>query len=446
MSADWESTIYDTPNQTRSIEPEAPDFTNIARPTRLRITTIPKPRFDDLERGDLSPETMSTVRSELPASPEITPSPSKRWSTATEEETSPTRTKTGSLPQAFRFGLPGATELSQDLEEYPFNAQVSASAYESNVRRLHNHSPAFGQKEKADRYPGTISGRSLVSSVPARRTLRKYSSILFGCMMIVATVRLFPGFVGMSGGLQRHGPRYVDSRAGEYGLADAGVSHDLNGLSRRRLKSAHASQERLASDYRSDAEAELLQVEEDMKKGSDWAWKPAVKDQEGLYVLDELEEDESSFHVQPSRTEEEYEEIERQISQKNVFSSLTSVQARRSRGRPDSRLEGLETAEILALRQLEERNRVASLRALVAFIGGGAEFPEGWIEEGSQGEALTAAIESAWTDADGNGLEGAFKRLIGKRSAAEVFPRGWKSDVDDHTKLVIFSKVSSSQS
>lgn len=256
--------------------------------------------------------------------------------------------------------------------------------------------------------------------------------------MIFATVRLFPGILGTRGGMNRHQVRY-----GVYHpRGDARGAHGSSEFGRRRVVSVHATQEPLSPDWKSDAETELLQVEEDVRKGSGWAWRPDVKAQEGLYVLDELEleEDDNDLAFTPSRTEEEYEEIERQINKNNVFSSLTSVQARHSRGRPASRLEGLEVAEILALRRLEERNRVASLRALVSFVGGGAEFPEEWVDEGVQGEAFTAAIESAWTDVDGNGLEVALKKLLGKRAAAEVFPRGWKADVDEHTKLVIFSK------
>lgn len=444
MSSDWESTVYDTPSRTQPIAFETPDHTQVARPTRLCINDLARPSFSDETARSCSSPQMSPAprRTDLPATPDITPSPSKRWSSPLQinvDEMSPTRSnKRASTSNVFRFGLPSASSSTQDLEEYPFHAQALDSPRIPSSSRFSspNASP------KPDDFPGTIGARrgrrSVSASLPPRSTLRRYTSILVGCMMIFATVRLFPGILGTRGGMNRHQVRY-----GVYHpRGDARGAHGSSEFGRRRVVSVHATQEPLSPDWKSDAETELLQVEEDVRKGSGWAWRPDVKAQEGLYVLDELEleEDDNDLAFTPSRTEEEYEEIERQINKNNVFSSLTSVQARHSRGRPASRLEGLEVAEILALRRLEERNRVASLRALVSFVGGGAEFPEEWVDEGVQGEAFTAAIESAWTDVDGNGLEVALKKLLGKRAAAEVFPRGWKADVDEHTKLVIFSK------
>lgn len=442
--------MYDTPNRTRYISSEIGNdnnSTNTLLPSRLRISNpdLAKQTLGDtdidIERGELSPVVTSTLRTELPLSPDITPSPTKRWSTSTlgltMEETSPTKSRKGSPPQAFRFGLPGATGSTQDLQEYPFQAQPSEveKEYISNARLFNpqSNSISVAQLEKADDHLSITTShkaRSWTENLPARRTLRRYTLVLIGCMVFIVVARLFSGLLSV-GSIVRDDDTKL-----------AGSAQDQTDLASKRVKAAPMSQQRLAPDYQSDAEKELLQFEAEMRKGSDWAWKPSVKAQEGLYLLDELEEDDNDVHFQRSRTEEEYEEIERQISKSNVFSSLTSVQARSSRGRPESRLDGLKIGEVLKLRQLEERNRVASLRALVAFIGGGAEFPESWIEEGAQGQTLTTMIGKAWMDVDGNGLERGLKKLLGKRGASEVFPRGWKADMDDHTKLVVFSKVS----
>ncbi|KAH8081834.1 hypothetical protein HD553DRAFT_343905 [Filobasidium floriforme] len=455
MSPDWQSTMYDTPNRTRYISSEIRNDNNsinTSLPSRLRISNpdLAKQSLDDtdmdIERGELSPVVTSTLRTELPLSPDITPSPTKRWSTSTlgltMEETSPTKSKRGSPPQAFRFGLPGATGSTQDLQEYPFHAQPSEVelGYTSNARLFNPHSGniSVAQQEKVDDHlaiPTSIKARSLTENLPARRTLRRYILVLIGCMVFIVVARLFSGLLNVES-MGRHQVRYVDT----LGRDKDGSSQGQIDLASTKVKATRMSQQHLAPDYQSDAEKELLQFEAEMRKGSDWAWKPSVKAQEGLYLLDELEEDDNDAHFQRSRTEEEYEEIERQISKSNVFSSLTSVQARSSRGRPESRLDGLKIGEVLKLRQLEERNRIASLRALVAFIGGGAEFPESWIEEGAQGQTLTTMIGKAWVDVDGNGLERGLKKLLGKRGASEVFPRGWKADMDDHTKLVVFSK------
>lgn len=451
--------MYDTPNRTRYITSEIRNdnnSTNTLLPSRLRISNpdLAKQTLGDtdmdIERGELSPVVTSTLRTELPLSPDITPSPTKRWSTSTlgltMEETSPTKSRKGSPPQAFRFGLPGASGSTQDLQEYPFHAQPSEVelGYTSNARLFNPHSGniSVAQQEKVDDHLAistSSEARSLTENLPARRTLRRYTLILIGCMVFIVAARLFSGLLSV-GSIGRHQAQYVDSLGRDDVAKVAGSAQGQIDLTPRRMKAAHLSRQRVAPDYQSDAEKELMQIEAEMRKGSDWAWKPSVKAQEGLYLLDELEEDDNDVHFQRSRTEEEYEEIERQISKSNVFSSLTSVQARSSRGRPESRLDGLRIGEVLKLRQLEERNRVASLRALVAFIGGGAEFPESWIEEGAQGQTLTTMIGKAWMDVDGNGLERGLKKLLGKRGASEVFPRGWKADMDDHTKLVVFSK------
>ena len=312
---------------------------------------------------------------------------------------------------AFEFGLP--------------SAQTNAPEYSSGILPSNGEKPfgmTFGRRTSKtpildqEKYLSFKSDQSQ-THMPSRRTVKKYLVVVLFCLALLMVSRLTgENLMGFSKSPRRF-TRYIPSSLTKENLV--AEHHDPEAYERFAAITANSETE---------------------THGSDWAWKPTTSAHPGLYILDDEDEEDEEADFARLKSNEEYQAVQEEVSQANAFSSLLSVDQQRRRGRSEERLNGLSPAEIVALTQLEEKNRISSLRALVAFIDSGAILPSEWEEEGLE-SPLGQLIDAAWTDAGGAGMESALNKVLGKRLGAKVFHRSWEEKIDNVKKLIIFSKV-----
>jgi hypothetical protein len=315
---------------------------------------------------------------------------------------------------AFEFGLPSA-QASRDLPEYSFGILPSDGEKPLGMSfgRRTSKTPILGE----EKYLSSKSDQAQ-THMPSRRTVKKYLVVVLFCLALLMVSQLTgENFMGFSKSPRRF-TRYIPSS-----------------LTRENLVAEHHDPEAY------ERFAAITASSETETHGSDWAWKPTTSAHPGLYILDDEDEEDEEADFARLRSNEEYQAVQEEVSQANAFSSLLSVDQQRRRGRSEERLNGLSPAEIVALTQLEEKNRISSLRALVAFIDSGAILPSEWEEEGLE-SALGQVIDAAWTDKEGSGMESALNKVLGKRLGAKIFHRAWEEKIDNAKKLIIFSKVS----
>lgn len=315
---------------------------------------------------------------------------------------------------AFEFGLPSA-QASGDVPEGSFGILPS-----------HGDKPlgmSFGRRTSKTPILDQEKGWSSRSDqahqhMPSRRTVKKYLVVVLFCLALLTVSRLTgENLMGFSKTPRRF-TRYIPSS-----------------LTRENLVAEHHDPEAY------ERFAAITASSETETHGSDWAWKPTTSAHPGLYILDDEDEEDEEADFARLRSNEEYQAVQEEVSQANAFSSLLSVDQQRRRGRSEERLNGLSPAEIVALTQLEEKNRISSLRALVAFIDSGAILPSEWEEEGLE-SPLGKVMDAAWADEEGTGLQPALNKALGKRLGAKIFHRSWDEKIDNLKKLIIFSKVS----
>jgi hypothetical protein len=352
---------------------------------------------------------------ELPISPEVTPSPSKRRTDPIQQSQSPTKQGNASImvTPAFQFGLPSAQTV-RDVPDYSFGIPSSGGEKSSGASfaRRTSKTPILDQEKHLS------DSKKAHAHMPSRRTVKKYIVVVIFCFALFLLSRLTgENFMGLPKSPRRFN-RYIPSS-----------------LTRENLVAEHHDPEAY------ERFAEITAKAETETHGSDWAWKPTTSAHSGLYILDDEDEEDDEADFARLRSNEEYQAVKEEVSQANAFSSLLSVDQQRHRGRSEERLNGLSPAEIVALTQLEEKNRIASLRALVAFIDSGAILPEDWEEEGIE-SPLAKAVDAAWADEAGTGMESALSKVLGKRLGAKIFHRSWEQKIDNAKKLVIFSRVS----
>jgi hypothetical protein len=128
------------------------------------------------------------------------------------------------------------------------------------------------------------------------------------------------------------------------------------------------------------------------------------------------------------------------------FSSMNALDDRVGSGRSGYRFKGMDEKEIATIKALEAQNRISSLRALTAFISSGQSLPGYWLDPNEDGATpLDSVVERAWKRPDGDGLEHELKQLLGSRLAKRVFKTNWKSNIDMNKRLVMYTKVSVSE-
>lgn len=186
-------------------------------------------------------------------------------------------------------------------------------------------------------------------------------------------------------------------------------------------------------EKRTNGKKSLADTEpEEARKKSDYAWKPKVDGQGGVRIIEQAFMGQSD-HVDDDTNAEILDS----------YGSLTDLEARRAMARRKDRHRNLSPDQVEAQLELEEKNRVASLRALTAFVTSGGTFPESWAQESSSSEAneLSEALQASWKAEKGNGLEGPLRKLLGDRWGNKIFHANWIADADAK-RVVVYSKVS----